>query len=158
MFDLDVGKLIVVAAIALVVIGPKELPDVLRALGKAVAKLQRLRTQLQRAVTDFAEEADLKSVENDLRSIESYSSISIAANPATAMRGHLQAALPGADNPSSSSNDPQHVEKTWSSPEMKDYLAPESEPELLSTDGACRKGADMHDADDRAKATVAESA
>lgn len=139
MFDLDIGKIIVVAAIALVVIGPRELPDVLRALAKAVAKLQRIRTQWEKAVVDFAKETDLDSATNDLRSIGDYSGARFAVNPATAMRGHLQAAPLGGDESTPSPSDPRRAESVWSSPEMKEYLAPELEPELLSIESAPRE-------------------
>jgi sec-independent protein translocase protein TatB len=54
---------LVIAAVALIVIGPKELPAVLRAVGQWVAKIQRMaaefRSQFQEAMRE-AEMADLK--------------------------------------------------------------------------------------------------
>ena len=42
MFDFDAGKLIVIGLVALIVIGPKELPRVLRQIGQAIGKLRRM--------------------------------------------------------------------------------------------------------------------
>jgi sec-independent protein translocase protein TatB len=54
---------LVIAVVALIVIGPKELPAVLRAVGQWVAKIQRMaaefRSQFQEAMRE-AEMADLK--------------------------------------------------------------------------------------------------
>jgi Sec-independent protein translocase protein TatA len=42
MFDFDAGKLIIVGIVALIVIGPKELPRVMLQVGQAAAKMRRM--------------------------------------------------------------------------------------------------------------------
>jgi sec-independent protein translocase protein TatB len=63
MFDIGWGELVVIGIVALVVIGPKELPAVLRMLGVWMGKVRRMASdfqgQFQEAMRE-AEMADLK--------------------------------------------------------------------------------------------------
>ena len=63
MFDISWGKLVIIGVVALIVIGPKELPTVLRTLGQWMSKLRRMasefQSQFQEAMRE-AEMADLK--------------------------------------------------------------------------------------------------
>ncbi len=69
MFELDWGKLVIIGIVALIAIGPKELPTVLRTLGQWVAKIRRMASefqgQFQEALRE-AELADLKKQAEDL--------------------------------------------------------------------------------------------
>ncbi|MCA3673985.1 MAG: twin-arginine translocase subunit TatB, partial [Methylobacterium sp.] len=42
MFDISWGEFIIVGVVALIVIGPKELPGVIRAVGRSLAKLRTM--------------------------------------------------------------------------------------------------------------------
>ena len=42
MFDISWGKLVIIGVVALLVIGPKELPAVLRQLGQWMTKIRRM--------------------------------------------------------------------------------------------------------------------
>jgi len=63
MFDFSWGELLLIGAVALIVIGPKELPAVLRAIGQWTTKIRRMagefQSQFQEAMRE-AEMADLK--------------------------------------------------------------------------------------------------
>ena len=69
MFDLSWGEILLIGIVALVAIGPKELPGVLRTLGQWTAKLRRMaaefQSQFQEAMRE-AEMADLKKQVDDL--------------------------------------------------------------------------------------------
>ena len=47
MFDIAWGEFVVIAVVALIVIGPKELPAVLRAIGQWTAKIRRMAAEFQ---------------------------------------------------------------------------------------------------------------
>ena len=71
MFELDWGKLLLIGIVALIVIGPKELPGVLRTLGQWTAKLRRMATEFQNQFHEAmreAELADLKKQVDDMTS------------------------------------------------------------------------------------------
>jgi sec-independent protein translocase protein TatB len=71
MFDIGWGELVVIGIVALIAIGPKELPTVLRTLGQYMAKIRRMagdfQSQFQEAMRE-AELAELKKQAEDLKS------------------------------------------------------------------------------------------
>ena len=60
MFDIGWSEMAVIALLTLIVIGPKELPRVLRTVGQWVRKAQSLAREFQRGLDDMAREADLE--------------------------------------------------------------------------------------------------
>jgi sec-independent protein translocase protein TatB len=71
MFELDWGKLVIIGIVALIVIGPKELPTVLRTLAQYMAKVRRMAAEFQGQFKEAlreAEVADLKKTADDLSS------------------------------------------------------------------------------------------
>ena len=60
MFDIGWSEMAVIALLTLLVIGPKELPRVLRTVGQWVRKAQSLAREFQRGLDDMAREADLE--------------------------------------------------------------------------------------------------
>ena len=115
MFDFDSGKFLIVGLVALILVGPKDLPRLLRMLGQMVAKMRGLQTQLRQHVDDLVKEADIDGVERQLKA-EGW--LDIARDPKTAMRGRLPAAnIPAAAAPAAP------VELNYASKEMRDYLA-----------------------------------
>jgi Tat protein translocase TatB subunit len=53
---LDIVKILVVLAIALVVIGPERLPEVLRTVGKILRELRAASNEVMRELTDALED------------------------------------------------------------------------------------------------------
>jgi sec-independent protein translocase protein TatB len=71
MFELDWGKLVIIGIVALIAIGPKELPTVLRALGQWMGKIKRMANEFQGQFQEALREAemgDLKKQADDLKS------------------------------------------------------------------------------------------
>jgi sec-independent protein translocase protein TatB len=71
MFDIGWSELLVIGVVALIAIGPKELPGVLRAIGHWMGKIRRMASefqgQFQEAMRE-AEMADLKKQVDDMTS------------------------------------------------------------------------------------------
>lgn len=69
MFDIGWSELLVIGAVALIVIGPKELPGVLRSVGHWMGKIRRMASDFQSQFNEAmreAEMADLKKHADDL--------------------------------------------------------------------------------------------
>ena len=69
MFDIGWSELLVIAAVALIVIGPKELPGVLRSVGHWMGKIRRMASDFQSQFNEAMREAemsDLKKHADDL--------------------------------------------------------------------------------------------
>jgi len=56
--------MLVIACVAIIVVGPKELPGMLRAFGKTIGKIKRMAGDFQRQVDDAIREADLDEVKD----------------------------------------------------------------------------------------------
>ncbi len=78
MFEIGWGELLIIGVVALIAIGPKELPGVLRTLGQWMSKLRRMASEFQSQFHEAmreAEMADLKKQVDDMTSqAQSYAS------------------------------------------------------------------------------------
>lgn len=68
MFDIGWTELMLIGIVALIVIGPKDLPNMFRTLGQFVGKARRMAREFQRSMEDAADEAGIseatKSISN----------------------------------------------------------------------------------------------
>jgi sec-independent protein translocase protein TatB len=71
MFDIGWPELMIVMIVALLVIGPKDLPKALRQLGKWVGAARRMSTEFQRHVDDIVRETELDDVKRGIDSVRS---------------------------------------------------------------------------------------
>lgn len=67
MFDIGWSELFVIGLVALVVIGPKDLPKVLRTVGQWVGKAKRVSYEFRRHVDDMIRESELDDVRRNLQ-------------------------------------------------------------------------------------------
>lgn len=67
MFDLGWTELLVIGIVALIVIGPKDLPGMFRTLGRFTAKARNMARDFQRAMDEAADEAGVKEVTKGLK-------------------------------------------------------------------------------------------
>ncbi len=72
MFDFGVGytEMFLIAVVAIIVIGPKDLPAVLRAFGKTMAKMRGMAREFQGHLDGAIREAGLDEVKKDLQSLK----------------------------------------------------------------------------------------
>ena len=68
MFDIGVLELLVIAIVALIVVGPKDLPGLFRTLGRFTGKMRGMAREFSRAMDEAADEAGVKDMASDLRS------------------------------------------------------------------------------------------
>jgi sec-independent protein translocase protein TatB len=92
MFDLDAGKLVVIGVVALVVIGPKDLPRVLRQVGQTVAKLRRMASDFQSQFMEAMREAELDDLRKDMAQLNDVAKVR-AFNPLDTVRRELTDAM-----------------------------------------------------------------
>ncbi len=132
MFDIGWSELVIIGVVALIAIGPKELPGVLRALGHWMGKIRRMAGEFQdqfREAMREAEVADLKRqfdeasakatagfsnpLETAQKEVEKAfgtepSSTDAASSVSTADPGAIEppASMPVTETPSSAANEP----------------------------------------------------
>lgn len=69
MFDIGWTELLVIGVVALIVIGPKDLPGMFHTLGRVVARVRSMGREFTRAMEDAARESGVNDVTKDLRDI-----------------------------------------------------------------------------------------
>ena len=67
MLDMSWGEVMVIGAVALIVIGPKDLPRALRTVGQMTGKLRRMAAEFQGQFNEAMREADLEDVRKELQ-------------------------------------------------------------------------------------------
>jgi sec-independent protein translocase protein TatB len=68
MFGIDSPELLVIAVVALVVIGPKELPGMLRSWGSWMAKMRGMAAEFRGHVDEMVRQSELDQVKKQLES------------------------------------------------------------------------------------------
>ena len=67
MFDIGYSELLMIAVVALVVIGPKDLPNVMRTVGKWVGKARGMARHFRSGIDTMMREAELEEMEKKWR-------------------------------------------------------------------------------------------
>jgi len=69
MFDIGWSELLVIAVVAIVVVGPKELPKLMRSFGFYAGKLRRAAAEFRRQFDEAMREAELEEVKQAIESV-----------------------------------------------------------------------------------------
>ena len=77
MFDFGFGytEMFVIAVVAIIVIGPKDLPRVLRALGKTVAKMRGMAREFQGHLDSAMKEAGIDEVKKEFDNLKNSANV-----------------------------------------------------------------------------------
>ena len=82
MFDIGWTEMLVIAVVMIVVVGPKDLPKMLRTFGKTTAKLRSMAGDFQKQFNEALKEAELDDVKKSVDSLR-------GLNPATEIKKQL---------------------------------------------------------------------
>ena len=93
MFDFDASKFILIGIVALIFIGPKELPRVLRQVGQAVGKMRRMAAEFQGQFMEAMKEADMESVRQDLAKVADAGRFPLNFNPVRDIKNEIAEAV-----------------------------------------------------------------
>ena len=93
MFDFDAGKIIIIGIVALIVIGPKELPRVMRQIGQLVSKMRRMAADFQSQFMEAMNEADFAEIKAEAAKISEQAKIDVGFNPVADIKAGLSEAM-----------------------------------------------------------------
>jgi sec-independent protein translocase protein TatB len=79
MFDIGWTELVIIGVVALIVIGPRDLPEMFRTLGRFTAKLRSMAREFQRAMEQAADQSGVKDVAKDLKGMANPKSLGLDA-------------------------------------------------------------------------------
>lgn len=71
MFDVGWSEMVVIGVVALIAIGPKELPGVLRSIGQWAGKIRRMASEFQGQFQEAMREAEMADVKKQVDQISS---------------------------------------------------------------------------------------
>ncbi|MBI4725437.1 MAG: twin-arginine translocase subunit TatB [Rhodomicrobium sp.] len=86
MFDIAWSEFLLIAIVALIFIGPKELPQVLQSLGRAVAKLRSSADEFRRQFEDSMRETGYEDLHKNIQDFRSL-------NPANQLKEGIERAI-----------------------------------------------------------------
>ncbi len=66
MFDVGMIEMFVIVVMAIIVVGPKDLPKLLRNVGKTISKIRAMGQEFQNSVKQMADEVELEDVTRKL--------------------------------------------------------------------------------------------
>ena len=139
MFDIGWPELLVVAIVLIIVVGPKDLPPMLRAFGRTTKKLRAMASEFRGQFDDALREAELDDVKktfDDARKLNPMQSIRDAVNPLKDTAKDIKADLEKAvKTPSSATEEPPKM----SAPEPTMKLA-DGPPEFKPDTPAAKTG------------------
>ena len=69
MFDIGWSELLVIAVIAIIVVGPKDLPKLMRSFGHYAGKLRRAASDFQRQFEEAMRESEVEEVRKAIESV-----------------------------------------------------------------------------------------
>ncbi len=97
MFEIGWSELLVIGIVALIAIGPKELPGVLRMVGQWMSKVRRMASEFQSQFHEAMREAEMADVKKQVDDMTSAATDLTNFNPMESVQKELDAAM--ADKP-----------------------------------------------------------
>jgi sec-independent protein translocase protein TatB len=97
MFDIGWSEMLLVAVVAIVVIGPKDLPAALRQAGKWMAAVRRMAADFQGQVNEAMKEAELDGLRKEIDELKR--TTSGFTNPVDTVRNEVRAAIEAKEAP-----------------------------------------------------------
>jgi sec-independent protein translocase protein TatB len=94
MFDFDATKLMIVGVLALIVLGPNELPRVMRQLGQLIGKMRRMAGEFQGQFMDAMREAELDDIRKEVNKLGDAAKLTMPTlDPAAELRKAAEGAV-----------------------------------------------------------------
>lgn len=94
MFDISWSHILIVGTVAVVVIGPKELPATMRSLGRGINKLRRMAGEFQGQFNEAIKEANLEDVKKEFDVLrQSAASLTSVSSPLGLARNALTSSI-----------------------------------------------------------------
>ena len=103
MFDIGWPEMAVVAVIALIIIGPKDLPRILRYAGRWAGKARRMAREFQRNFDDMVRESELDEVKKSVEQVSGFNPVKDIKNtidPSGEIQADIESLTRDEDEPS----------------------------------------------------------
>jgi len=162
MFDIGWSEFAVIAVVALIAIGPKELPGVLRMVGQWVGKARKMASEFQGQFQEAMREAEMADLKKSFDEVKEAASGFASGNVMTSLQKDVSSALDITDKPAAaaetaSSEIASSAEGTAGT-ETSSAEAPASEPLVIAPESQPQPATpDAHSTDGHSAAVEAEA-
>jgi len=133
MFDVGWSELIIIAVVALIAIGPKELPGVLRMVGQWMAKIRRMAADFQGQFNEAMREAEMADIKKQFDDIKDTAKSFTGANLLSDVQKDFDDALKLEDKPEEKKPDDKPGEGTSAAAEPAASGGTEVKPDQPQT-------------------------
>ena len=127
MFDFGWQEFLVIAFVLVLVVGPKDLPKVLKTVTKYIRNMRQMASEFHRGIENMADEADLKDSFNELKNNNIDKTIQSHLDPDNEVTKALQQAKDSADL-ANETNKVKETLKTTAEDSLKNENKSESQP------------------------------
>ena len=127
MFDFGWQEFLVIAFVLVLVVGPKDLPKVLKTVTKYIRNMRQMASEFHRGIENMADEADLKDSFNELKNNNIDKTIQSHLDPDNEVTKALQQAKDSADL-ANETNKVKETLKTTAEDSLKDENNLETQP------------------------------
>jgi sec-independent protein translocase protein TatB len=131
MFDIGWSELVVIAVVALIAIGPKELPAVLRTVGQYMGKIRRMASEFQGQFQEAMREAEMADLKKSVDEMTDAAKGFTDFDPLASVKKEVDSftADPLATTPSASAS-PEAAAPATPAPMSSDATIPQSSPAI----------------------------
>jgi len=96
MFDMSWGEVMLIGGVALIVIGPKDLPKALRTVGQITTKMRRMAGEFQSQFNEAVREAEFDEIRREVDGVrKSAGTMGPVFNPVQTIRDEIKGAVDG---------------------------------------------------------------
>jgi sec-independent protein translocase protein TatB len=127
MFDIGWSELLLIGIVALVVIGPKDLPKVLRALGTMMSKVRSMASEFQGQFQEAMRESELADLKKEAEKLATSAKGAIE-NPVQSIQNDMQQALETPPQPAPPPASDADVDKAIPAPPQPEPVSIEPAP------------------------------
>ena len=145
MFGLGWSETLLIAIVALIVVGPKDLPGLFRTLGQFVGKARGMAREFSKAMEAAADEAGVKEVEKTLRA---------AANPKSFGMDKLKEATSFGPETAKLSAEREASKKAYAETSARLARERQAREQAAAEEAAAAEAAAWEEADDLAEAAL----
>jgi len=93
MFDIGWTELVVIGIVALIVIGPRELPATLRTIGQMMTKVRRMASEFQGQFNDAIREAELDELRKEAEKLSNAATSAASFDPLAKVKSEIESAV-----------------------------------------------------------------
>ncbi len=130
MFGIDSPELLVIAIVALVVIGPKELPGMLRSWGKWMAQMRGMASEFRGHVDEMVRQSELDDVKKQLEGTSGLDLQSL--DPTKQIKSAIQEGM--AEGEKAFNEAKSSFDNPLAEPESAPQIAAESQPAAITSE------------------------